>query len=110
MDHQRTGERDRAGACPHVNLNDARCATRFSLGRIHQAFSVCFGAFHGCPMFHRINCEVSALETAGAHAAPEPAPLVAITVAGRGAPAIAATTGRPRGGHADEVSLRPTGT
>jgi len=48
---------DRARACPYVNQNDARCGSRFALGRIDQAFSVCFGAFHGCPMFHRISRE-----------------------------------------------------
>ena len=45
------------GACPHVDRNDHRCGSRFSLGRIDQAFCVCFGAFHGCPMYHRINTE-----------------------------------------------------
>jgi hypothetical protein len=44
-------------ACPHVNSNDIRCASRFQLGRIDQAFSVCFGSYHGCPMYHRINAE-----------------------------------------------------
>jgi hypothetical protein len=62
-----------AGACPHVNRNDLRCATRFSLGRIDQAFSVCFGAFHGCPMYHRINAE----HTRQAHTEP---PTVAVTI------------------------------
>ena len=47
-------------SCPHVNRNDPRCATRFSLGRINQAFTVCFGAYHGCPMYHRINSEIAA--------------------------------------------------
>ena len=72
-------------ACPHVDRIDARCGTRFSLGRIDQAFSVCFGAFHGCPMYHRINSEV-----------PQPAAipaLVTITVS-----------------HAATVPLRATGT
>ena len=44
-------------ACPHVDRNDARCSHRFSLGRIEQAFSVCFGAFHACPLFRRLNHE-----------------------------------------------------
>jgi len=47
------------GCCPHVDRNDLRCATRFNLGRIDQAFSVCFGAFHACPMYHRMNLEQS---------------------------------------------------
>jgi hypothetical protein len=47
-----------AGDCPHINRNDSRCSHRFSLGRIDQAFSVCFGAYHGCPNYHRINGEL----------------------------------------------------
>lgn len=62
-----------AGVCPHVNRNDPRCSSRFSLGRMEQAFSVCFGAFHGCPMYHRINAEAVACEVTSA-------PLVAVTI------------------------------
>jgi len=62
-----------AGACPHVNRNDPRCSSRFCLGRIEQAFSVCFGAFHGCPMYHRINAEAVVCEVTAA-------PLVAVTI------------------------------
>lgn len=54
-----TAAADGLGGCPHVNRNDARCGSRFSLGRIDQAFCVCFGAYHACPMYHRINTEVS---------------------------------------------------
>lgn len=49
--------RDTTGCCPHVDRNDHRCGTRFSLGRIEQAFCVCFDSFHSCPMYHRINGE-----------------------------------------------------
>lgn len=45
-------------SCPHIDRNDVRCGHRFRLGRIEQALDVCFGGFHGCPMFHRINREV----------------------------------------------------
>ncbi len=70
----RSGMRERAvSACPHVNRNDPRCATRFCLSRIDQAFSVCFGAYHGCPMYHRINAEAVPGERT-------PAPMVAITI------------------------------
>ncbi len=78
-----------SSCCPHVDRNDPRCMHRFSLGRIDQAFSVCFGAFHGCPMFHRINrdehaaqrserpsrrseSEASALISVTAHGVPVP--------------------------------------
>ena len=54
---------ERAGGCPFVNLNDPRCGTRFSLGRIDQAFSVCFGAYHACPMYQRIRREQAESET-----------------------------------------------
>ena len=50
---------ERPGTCPHVDRNDPRCATRFSLGRIEQAFCVCFGIYHACPMYHRIGREVA---------------------------------------------------
>ena len=67
-----------AHSCPHVNRNDPRCATRFSLGRINQAFTVCFGAYHGCPMYHRINNEI-------AHEIATAAAEVSITITCRGA-------------------------
>ncbi|MCP3905329.1 MAG: hypothetical protein GY715_17010 [Planctomycetes bacterium] len=76
------------GVCPYVNHNDLRCATRFSLGRIEQAFSVCFGAYYGCPMFHRINGERTR--------SPEPA-VVPLTI----------SSGT---GHGTGLPLRPTGT
>lgn len=46
-----------AGDCPHVDLNDRRCGSRFSLGRIDQALAVCFGSYATCPMYHEINVE-----------------------------------------------------
>lgn len=45
------------GVCPHVDRDDPRCASRLNLGRLDQAYSVCFGAFHLCPMYHRIGAE-----------------------------------------------------
>lgn len=52
-------DRGRGHACPHVDRDDSRCSSRFSLGRIDQAFCVCFGAFHACPMYHRINHDLA---------------------------------------------------
>ncbi|HRP62634.1 MAG TPA: hypothetical protein PK400_05015 [Phycisphaerales bacterium] len=69
-------------ACPHVNLNDDRCGNRFSLGRLDQAFDVCFGAYRSCPMYHRINGEQARMSP----------PLITITRYGSAMP------------------LRPTGT
>ena len=47
------------GGCPHVDRNDARCGHRFSIGRLDQAFNVCFGSYHACPLYQRINDEVA---------------------------------------------------
>jgi hypothetical protein len=51
--------RERTDACPHVNRDDPRCASRFRLGRIEQAFAVCFGAYHACPMYFGINRDLA---------------------------------------------------
>jgi hypothetical protein len=48
---------ERLGCCPHVDRNDQRCSHRFSVSRLEQAFSVCFGSFQHCPMYHHINTE-----------------------------------------------------
>jgi hypothetical protein len=78
-------------ACPFVNHNDERCSSRFSLGRIDQAFSVCFGSYRACPMYHRISGEVSrygtpntavAVSACGMH---EP-PFINVTTNGRAMP------------------------
>jgi len=84
-------------ACPHVDRNDPRCSGRFSLGRLDQAFTVCFGCFRGCPMYHRINRELhagsehvdattDATTHATAHASQSPASLIALTAHGRDVP------------------------
>ena len=49
-------------ACPFVDRDDSRCSNRFSLGRIDQAFCVCFDAFHVCPMYHQITSEAAQTE------------------------------------------------
>jgi len=45
--------------CPHIDRSDQRCASRFSLGSIDSMFHYCCGGFHGCPVYHRINMELS---------------------------------------------------
>lgn len=68
-------------ACPHVDSNDHRCASRFSLGRLDQAFGTCFGAFGECPIYHAINREVRRVEVAASvQTQPAPLPFTAITV------------------------------
>ncbi len=44
-------------ACPHIDRDDPRCASRLCLGKLDQAFCVCFGAYRSCLMYHRINSE-----------------------------------------------------
>lgn len=67
--------RDPHRGCPHVDRNDPRCNSRFSLGRLDQAFCVCFGAFHACPMYHQINADLAGKKR------PVPAiPTVSITI------------------------------
>lgn len=51
---------DESAGCPHVDRNDVRCAHRFGLARLDQAMSVCFGSFHACPIYHRLNNEPAA--------------------------------------------------
>ena len=77
MVHSRARTGQGTDACPHVNVNDQRCASRFSLGRIDQAFSVCFGVYHGCPMYHRISQEIAEAEV-------QSRAMVTITVSGHG--------------------------
>ena len=77
--------------CPHIEQNDVRCSHRFSLTRLEQAFSVCLGAFHGCPMYHRLNRE-SDNELPSPHHFEAPLPFISITT------------------HGQHLALRPTGT
>ena len=70
-------------ACPHVDRNDHRCASHFSLGGIEHAFGVCFGAFGECPMYHAINREARHRDRAGSvdsHALPLPFTSITIHV------------------------------
>jgi hypothetical protein len=88
----------RADGCPHLNSDDPRCASRLCLSRLDQAFTVCFGAFHACPMFHRINGELSRHAEESSDSGPEPA------LPDAGLPPIRLTI------QAQAVALRPTGT
>jgi len=40
--------------CPFINRNDTRCSTRFTLGRIAEAFGVCLNHHETCPTYQRI--------------------------------------------------------
>jgi hypothetical protein len=52
-----------------MDANDARCASRFSLARLEDAFGICNGGYHGCAIYHRINLEASLRERLGQDAA-----------------------------------------
>lgn len=83
-----------AGACPYVDRGDAKCARRFTLDRIDEAFTVCFGAHHGCENFHRLRHQELARDE---------------EVAGRErrAPTILTIAGHA---HSEPGRVRPTGT
>jgi hypothetical protein len=102
-DRAATGKRESNWPiCPFVDCNDNRCSTRFSLGRIDQAFSVCFGSYRACPMYHRLTAEagrmfveagVDAVREASKETPDYPIPgIITVTAHGRAVP------------------LRPTGT
>ncbi|MEY4535798.1 MAG: hypothetical protein RLZZ246_2116 [Planctomycetota bacterium] len=52
-----------------MDANDPRCASRFSLARLEDAFGICHGGYHGCAIYHRINLEASLRERIGQSAA-----------------------------------------
>jgi len=70
-----------------VNLDDPRCDSRLSINRLDQAFGVCFGAYHTCPMYRSISQEMTDADADSA-----PLPMISITANGR------------------HVALRPTGS
>ena len=41
------------GLCPFIDTNDPRCARRFTLGRIEQAFRVCLQEGHSQCVVHQ---------------------------------------------------------
>lgn len=41
--------------CPFIDANDPRCAARFSLRRIDEAFGVCLsGGYAACPAYRQL--------------------------------------------------------
>lgn len=43
--------------CPHMNLNDPRCARHFSLSRLSEAFTICLNGYTDCPTYYQIRVE-----------------------------------------------------
>lgn len=45
-------------ACPFIDLNDTRCSTHFTLGRLDEAFDLCLNHQHrSCPTYSRLQRE-----------------------------------------------------
>lgn len=40
--------------CPFINRDDPRCAHRFRLSRVSEAFGVCLNAPTTCPIYHQL--------------------------------------------------------
>lgn len=77
--------------CPHIDRDDDRCQWRFSLRQLDQALSVCFGSYHGCAIFHRINGELG--EAAEGHpcSCPRPADVAGVLPLNASRPCLRAT-------------------
>ncbi|MDX1682394.1 MAG: hypothetical protein R3336_04670 [Phycisphaeraceae bacterium] len=58
-------ETPRDHCCPYINLDDARCARHFTLGRLERAFSVCVGAYRECPIHDEIREQQARLTIRG---------------------------------------------
>ena len=43
--------------CPHMNMNDPRCARHFSLSRLSEAFTICLNGYEDCPTYYQIRME-----------------------------------------------------
>jgi hypothetical protein len=40
--------------CPYIENGHAACSSRFTLGRLDQAYSVCFGSYKSCAMYQQL--------------------------------------------------------
>lgn len=82
--------------CPFIDGDDARCAERFSLSRLEQAFGVCVNGGYGwCPIYQQLSQE-QAREPAG-HS-------IRLTIEG------AAPSGDARSSRVGAVAFRATGS
>ena len=95
------------GSCPFIDRDDRRCATQFSIRRLHQAFSLCLNNHPACPVYQQLAWEQRPRDTQ------PPIPHLAdvphrprITVNGQ---AIEQFSGNRRRGNAP-IPLRPTGS
>ena len=72
----RHGIESETGCCPFIDLNDPQCARHFKLSGLSQAFGLCLGNYHGCPIYHGL--------------ADSRGPVIPLTVAGRATAGAAA--------------------
>jgi len=40
--------------CPFIELDDERCASRFTLSHLAEAFEMCFDRYQSCPTYYRL--------------------------------------------------------
>jgi hypothetical protein len=45
----------RIDLCPFIDDNDERCASRFTLSRLSEAFSHCLGGHRACPTYWKLH-------------------------------------------------------
>ena len=50
----KTALRTEPTACPFMDLDDHRCASRFSLSRLNEAFGICMNRYLACPTYYRL--------------------------------------------------------
>lgn len=48
--------------CPYINVDDARCATRFTLHHMREAFETCIEGYAFCPVYAQLEQEAEADE------------------------------------------------
>ncbi len=99
----RTRRQDDPQPCPFIDLDDPRCASHFSLGRMHEAIGTCLENHACCATYYSIQAEQRAqirLTLFGQPVAPAPG----------GAPGVAASAHADSAGQAEPDRLRRTGT
>ncbi len=52
-----------SSCCPFIDRDDSRCASKFKLGRLHNAFGICMNEYQRCATYHQILRESEARHT-----------------------------------------------
>ncbi len=53
---------DCENACPFINYGDSRCAARFSLCQIEQAYLFCLSSYTACSTFYQLATELKTVD------------------------------------------------